>query len=240
MTPRSSALAVAGLALAVALASCAGARPAEPSELVVLVHGMGRTSLSMAPMGAALRRSGYRVLHVGYSSQGPDVAGIGAELAAAIDGELKRAPASRVHVVGHSLGTVATRWMLTHDPPPVPGRVVMLAPPNRGSRAADRFAGLVGWLLPPIRDLRTTGGPAVRLGVPDGVEVAVIAGDRDGKVSVEETCLAGAAHVVVPSGHTFIMVRPQVIEATRAFLATGTLPGASPDACAAVLAGDAS
>lgn len=223
-------------ALAVALSACAGARPGPPREMVVLVHGMGRTSLSMVPMGRALERAGYRVLYVGYSSQGPGVAEIGAALAAEVDAELARAPAPRVHVVGHSLGTVATRWMLTHDPPPVPGRVVMLAPPNRGSRAADRLADAVGWMLPPIRELRTTGGPAADLGVPDGVEVAVIAGDRDGKVSVEETCLAGAAHAVVPSGHTWIMARPRVIGRVRAFLATGRLPGASPDACAATLA----
>ena len=170
---------------------------------------MGRTPLSMAPMALALlRRSGYRVLNVGYSSQGPSVAEIGAGLAAEIDAELERAPAPRVHIVGHSLGTVAARWVLAHDPPPVPGRVVMLAPPNRGSQAADRLAGAVGWLLPPIRELRTTDTPAADLVLPDGVEVAVIAGDRDGKVSVAETCLAGAHHAVVRSRHTFIMMRP--------------------------------
>ena len=227
--------------LAVALGACSGARPSgsrpgPPRELVVLVHGMGRTPLSMAPMALALRRSGYRVLNVGYSSQGPSVAEIGAGLAAEIDAELERAPAPRVHIVGHSLGTVAARWVLAHDPPPVPGRVVMLAPPNRGSRAADRLAGAVGWLLPPIRELRTTDTPAADLVLPDGVEVAVIAGDRDGKVSVAETCLAGAHHAVVRSRHTFIMMRPRVVGLVRAFLATGQLPGASRDACAAPLA----
>ena len=222
-------------ALAVILSATASGQSDPPRELVVLIHGMGRTSLSMVPMALALERSGYRVLHLGYSSQGPGVAEIGAALAHAIDAELAREPAPRVHVVGHSLGTVAARWMLAHDPPPVPGRVVMLAPPNRGSHTADRLADVVGWLLPPIRELRTTGGTAVSLGVPDGVEVAVIAGDRDGKVAVEETCLAGAAHVVVPSGHTWIMMRPRVIALVRSFLATGVLPGASAQPCAAAL-----
>ena len=222
-------------ALAVALGACSSTRPtATGDELVVLVHGMGRTPISMAPMAVALRRSGYRVLNVGYSSQRPGVAEIGQHLADAVRAETDRQPARRVHVVGHSLGTVATRWMLTHDPPAAPGRVVMLAPPNRGSRSADKWARWIGWSLPPIRELRTAGGPAVDLGVPDGVEVAVIAGDRDGKVRVEETCLDGAEHAVVPSRHTFIMMRPRVIGLVRAFLATGELPGAGA-ACAGVL-----
>ena len=233
-------LAVLPAALALVAASgCAGARPADapPREVVVLVHGMGRTAISMAPMAVALQRSGYRVVNVGYSSQGPDVAKIGAAVAAEVRAELAREPAPRVHWVGHSLGTVVTRWVLAHDPPGVPGRVVMLAPPNRGAASADRLARWVGWLLPPIRELRTSGGPAVALAVPAGVEVAVIAGDRDGKVALTETCLAGAAHAVVPSGHTFVMVRPRVIGRVRAFLATGALPGASDAACADVLAG---
>ncbi len=226
-------LGLAVAALAVGLSACAGPRPSMDRELVVLVHGMGRTALSMAPMEVAMRRAGYRVLNVGYSSQRPSVAEIGQHLADAVGAELERAPAPRVHVVGHSLGTVATRWMLTHDPPDVPGRVVMLAPPNQGSHSADRWARWLGWALPPIRELGTAGGPAVELGVPDGTEVAVIAGDRDGKVWVEETCLDGAEHVVVPSRHTFIMMRPRVIALVRTFLATGDLPGAG-DACADV------
>lgn len=219
----------------VGLSACAGAQPSTEQELVVLVHGMGRTPLSMAPMEIALRRAGYRVLNVGYSSQRPSVAEIGQHLADAVHAETDRQPAPRVHVVGHSLGTVATRWMLTHDPPNVSGRIVMLAPPNRGAHSADRLARWVGWALPPIRELQTTGGPAVALGLPDGTELAVIAGDRDGKVWVEETCLEGAAHVVVPSRHTFIMMRPRVIGLVRAFLASGDLPGASGEACADVL-----
>ena len=65
----------------------------------------------------------------------------------------------------------------------------------------------------------------------------MIAGARDGKVAVEETCLEGAAHAVVPSGHTVIMLRPAVMERVEGFLATGELMGASDTACAEVLGG---
>lgn len=220
------------LLLALALPGCTSTRPAdEPRELVVLLHGMGRTALSMAPLEVSLHRAGYRVLNVGYSSQGPSVAAIGAQVHAEVAAVLAEEPAPHVHFVGHSLGTVVARWVLTHRPPGVPGRAVLLAPPNQGSHEADRLARWVGWALPPIRELRTTGGTAADLGAPPGVEIAVIAGDRDGKVSVPETCLDGADHAVVASGHTFIMMRPRVVGMVRTYLATGVLPAASADAC---------
>ena len=224
---------VVSLAALIALSACGTTRPPpEPRELVVLVHGMGRTPLSMAPLAISLRRAGYRVLNVGYDSQGPSVAEIGRALGAEVEAALAQEPASQVHFVGHSLGTVVVRWLLVNQPPEGAGRAVLLAPPNQGSRQADRFARWVGWALPPIRELQTTGGTAVDLGTPPGVEVAVIAGDRDGKVAVAETCLEGAAHAVVPSGHTVLMMRPRVMRRVQSFLKTGALVGASELPCA--------
>ena len=64
------------------------------------------------------------------------------------------------------------------------------------------------------------------LGPPEAVEVAIIAGDHDGKVSVEESRLEGAdEHVVVHSGHTFIMTKPSVMRMVRCFLRTGATSG---------------
>ncbi|MEO0557606.1 MAG: hypothetical protein AAF170_05410 [Bacteroidota bacterium] len=221
------------LAAALMMSGCLSSRAAtEPRDLVVLVHGMGRSPLSMAPLQISLQRAGYRVLNVGYDSQEPSIAEIGAQLGNEVDAALVEEPAPQVHYVGHSLGTVAIRWHLIHeDPPSTVGRAVFLAPPNQGARSADRLARWVGWALPPIRELGRT-GIASNLGPPPGVDVAVIAGDRDGKVTVAETCLEGAAHAVVPSTHTFIMMRPRVMGMVQSFLATGVLPSANAATCA--------
>lgn len=221
---------------ALILGACATARPApDDRDLVVLLHGMGRSPLSMEPMAIGLRRAGFRVLNVGYDSGAPSVAAIATGVDDVIDAALADAPAPRVHFVGHSLGTVVIRWLLIHDPAEHVGRAVLLAPPNRGSHEADRWARWARWTFPPITELRTTGGTAVALGTPPGVEIGVIAGSRDGKVAVEETCLDGAAHAVVPSAHTFLMMRPSVIGRVRTFLSGGSLPGASDGVCASVL-----
>ncbi len=195
-----------------------------PRDLVVLVHGMGRTSLSMLPLQRMLERDGYRVRNVGYSSYGPSIAEISAQVGRAVDRALAEEAAPRVHFVTHSLGGIVVRYLLAHDRPARLGRVVMLAPPNQGAAKADRLAPYAGWLLKPLRELRTTGSTVRTLPVPTGVEMAVIAGTRDGKVRPEEARLDGAAFVLVPGRHTFLMLQPRVQRLVRAFLATGTLP----------------
>lgn len=42
--------------------------PAQPGECVVLLHGLLRSSASMAVMAEALERAGYRVVNRGYDS----------------------------------------------------------------------------------------------------------------------------------------------------------------------------
>lgn len=220
-------LGVGGAAGAVSLDQRAGVAPAgDDRELVVLVHGMGRTRASMWWMGRSLEARGYRVVNWGYSSYTDSVPELGAVLARDVERGLGGAP--RVHFVGHSLGNVIVRWMLANDAPGRVGRVgrvVMLAPPNQGSAAADRWAPYLARVMPPIAELRTADGSTVRAlpAAPEGVEVGVIAGARDGKVSVDETRLPGArAHVVVPAAHTFIMDRPDVHRLTARFLRTGS------------------
>ena len=203
-----------------------------PPDLVVLVHGMGRTPGSMVPLARHLRSAGYRVLNVGYSSYGPDVAGIGHRVAERTQAALADVPSRRVHYVGHSLGAIAIRWVLANERPANAGRVVLLAPPNQGAASADRLTRRVGWLLRPIGELRTDSASTVR-GLPPetGVPTLVVAGARDGKVSVAEARLDGAETVVVPGGHTFIMTRRDVLQLVTGFLAA---PAGAPAEASAV------
>jgi hypothetical protein len=102
------------------------------------------------------------------------------------------------------------------------GRVVMLAPPNRGSRKARRLAPVFGRWVKPLADLSNSADSAVnQMGVPAGVEIGIIAGAKDGKVRVEDTHLPGEAdHLVVSGFHTFLMDSPEVQNATVRFLRT--------------------
>jgi triacylglycerol lipase len=201
-------------------------------ELVFLVHGMGRTPLSMFLLGRRLERAGYRVASFGYLSTTGSVADLGAALRRRVEALAGEAPC--VHFVGHSLGNIIVRWMLAHERPACAGRVVMLAPPNQGAAVADRWARWVGWAMPAIHELGTRPGtPARTLPLPEDVDVGIIAGLRDAKVRVHETHLDGARdHAVVPGYHTFIMNRADVHRLICGFLRDGRFSGAQaqPDA----------
>ena len=191
-------------------------------ELVVLVHGMGRTRFSMRSMARALSRNGYDILNWGYSSMRYTVPELAEQLSAKV--RERAAGYERVHFVGHSLGTVLIRMVLAQPTSWTPGRVVMLAPPNQGSSTADRYARWLAWLFKPLPELRTHATSLART-VPlrAGVEAGIIAAKYDGKVAVAETRLAGvAAHVVVPAIHSFLMSRRDVQRLTIGFLRTGS------------------
>jgi pimeloyl-ACP methyl ester carboxylesterase len=190
--------------------------------LVVLVHGMGRTRLSMTPLALALRREGYDVLNWRYSSTRHTIAEIGESLIAALRDH--HSEPRRVHFVGHSLGTVVIRWAIAHGVAPERvGRVVMLAPPNQGAARADRATRWLSWLYKPLAELKTAETSTARtLMIPANVDVGVIAGRYDGKVSVAETHLVNETdHVTVPAVHSFLMFRRDVRALVLRFLQTG-------------------
>jgi triacylglycerol lipase len=212
----------------------------EGSEGVVLLHGLCRSKASMYRMEHALTKAGFVVENVGYDSRSHAIDKTSdVVIRRALESSRLR-DCTKIHFVTHSLGGVLVRSYFDRHASDRLGRVVMLAPPNRGSEVVDRIGS---WRLfrvingPAGSELGTTDSSALaRLG-PVTFECGVIAGDRsinwintamiagndDGKVSVERTKVKGMSeHVVVHVTHPFIMKKPEVIELTTRFLANGT------------------
>jgi pimeloyl-ACP methyl ester carboxylesterase len=207
-------------------------------EVVVLLHGLGRTPLSMLALAVAARRRGYRVINWHYRSACATIGAHAAAFARDVAPRLTSAP--RVHFVTHSLGGIVVRHFLSTHPLPNLGRVVMLAPPNGGSEVADV---LHRWVRP-ARELGT-GAASVPRALPRAdFAVGVIAGSRshiplfsrwmhdvpnDGVVAVERTRLEGMRDfVVLHRTHTTLPWSRDAIEETFRFVETGRFARRSP------------
>lgn len=205
---------------------------------VLLLHGHGRTGVSMLFLAHALQKAGYETLAPSYGYR-RSMEGILTYLQPRIDA-LQAAHPGPFHIVTHSLGGLVARALIARKRPAGLHRVVMLAPPNAGSEVAELLCrhGLDAALLGPVgrqlrtnrlaRDMRILGGVDFELGV--------IAGDRplmplpsgllprphDGLVTVAATRIEGmTAHIVLPVDHTRMVLDRRVIAATLAFLQTG-------------------
>jgi triacylglycerol lipase len=199
--------------------------PAMATECVVLLHGLGRTQLSMMVPEYALEKAGYTVWNEGYPSRSGTIEELAPVVGSAVEACRAHRP-SKIHFVTHSLGGILVRQYFRDHRVAEAGRVVMLAPPNRGSAIVDasRDARWFRWFTGPAgQQLGTAAGSLPNTLPPLPLEVGVIAGRFDGKVAVDSTRL------VVDSAHTFIMNSPLVLRQVKAFLKDGAFEKVAPE-----------
>lgn len=206
-------------------------------ETVVLLHGLCRTSRSMAKMEKALTAEGYRVINIDYPSRSAPISSLTEQIFETLTPELQTA--GRVHFVTHSMGGIILRdYLETHEIPNL-GRVVMLAPPSRGSEVPDRLGGifLYQWINGPAGNQLGTGTDSHPLRLkPPAFELGVIAGDRsinpilsmlipgpdDGKVSLARVKPAAYTdYLQLHVTHACMMRNRTVIRQTQYFLRHG-------------------
>jgi len=210
---------------------------AKNGHIVMLVHGLGRSSGAFTVLEDSLRREGYQTANVNYPSTrlGIDAHADNLEqIILSLDG------VTTLSFVTHSLGGLVVRNLLARNSEwrdrIAVHRLVMIAPPNKGSQVADRLKALPAyrWLTGESGQGLTTEA-AAGLPVPT-VEFGIIAGgrgnangfnpllpgDNDGLVTVEETALDGAQDfMLVGTTHGLVDDHPQTIDATLAFLRDG-------------------
>ncbi|MST00398.1 MAG: alpha/beta fold hydrolase [Pedosphaera sp.] len=124
---------------------------------MVLLHGFGRSGLSLWQLEHFLKQAGYDVINVNYPSTILPIDQLVEDYLPRRLAKRLATGGGRVHFVTHSMGGVLLRGYLQRHPPVNLGRVVMLAPPNQGSEAADFWSR--------SRGLRLFAGPNLaRLG----------------------------------------------------------------------------
>ena len=206
--------------------------------IVVLLHGLARGQGSMERLSLALRAAGFETWSHTYPSRRHSIT----YLASALTEQLV-ALDRPLHAVTHSMGGVIVRHL--HDPRLHWERIVMLAPPNRGSRLA---AGLVRnplfrWFYGPagteLADSSSWPDPPAKFAVIAGTRslawsnpTSWTVGRRfaagianDGTVAVEETKHpAMDAFAEVDATHTWIMNERTVHALVIRYLRDGAFP----------------
>lgn len=209
---------------------------------VVLVPPLIMPSPGMWPLSRRLQRQGFRTLVFRYPSYRWRVEP-SAELLA---NYLNKLSDEVVDVVTFSMGGILLRWAVNnHQIKPRLRRVVMIGPPNRGSRAADLVyntvgeAGLrlfFGRAAPQLRHGRN--GLCTRAGfLPEDTELGIIAGgkgnqrgfnyllpgDNDRIVTVNEARLYGMKDFrVLELGHGPLIFSTKTADLCRRFLKRGS------------------
>ena len=201
-------------------------------ETVVLVHGLWMHGVAMELARRRVARCGYRALSYSYPTMRLTLG----ENAERLMRYLRGLSATRLHLVGHSLGGLIVLRALEGAAALPSGRVVLVGTPCAGSHAARRLQRFPGGRTILGRSLiESLEAPSARA---PGRETGVIAGSvpiglgqivdpglprpNDGAVSVEETRLPGMRdHVVLRVSHSGMLVSRGVARQICAFLRDG-------------------
>ena len=206
------------------------------ADCIILIHGMGRSALSMLPIKYALSEENHTVINTQYSVWGKTISGLSIEV---IPQAINDCPEDQpISFVTHSLGGIIVRHYLSEHHLPRLNSIVMIAPPNHGSEIVDFLKH--SFLYPYIKDeviaeLSTDNtlpyikdNQAVSIGIIAGgksmnwISSKIIPGIDDGKVSIESTLLDTMDdHIILDNTHTFITMSPTALDQISVFLKNG-------------------
>ncbi len=210
---------------------------AKAEACVVLLHGLARSATSMWLLELRLQDEGFFTVNESYPSTTTPLR----ELIETVPPpNIAKCENRRpIHFVTHSMGGVIMRGYLAKHQVDGLGRLVLLAPPNKGSELVDTMLQVPGfdWLNGPAGAALSADIDSIPNTISDtDAEYGVIAGnlslnplfssfipgDDDGKVSVESTKFAAMTdHITLYVSHTFIMNSTEVADQVIGFLLTG-------------------
>jgi esterase/lipase len=193
-------------------------------EAVVLLHGLGRSAMSMYFLGSYLSKNGYTVYIYDYPSSRFTIGEHASGFKKFIEDLSSDKDIDKIHFVTHSLGGIVARKALSGNRQSKIGRMVMLAPPNSGSTTADFACNFpfISTILLPLQELKSgKKSPIHDIPIPE-MEIGIISGKYDRKVKVSETYLKQAhKYLIINSSHTFIMNKSRTKSAVLHFLLNG-------------------
>ncbi|MFO1318747.1 MAG: alpha/beta fold hydrolase [Burkholderiales bacterium] len=206
-------------------------------ESVILLHGLWLSGWVMTPLRRFIGKQGFRTSLFSY----PTVRCSLDDNARRLARFCRTRPGDTLHLVGHSLGGLVALRMLTLEPDPRPGRIVLLGSPLAGSVAARGVMrhpfgrALIGRSLPDWRPESMPSGCEIGMvagtaGLGIGRVFSTLESPNDGTVAVSETRHPGLSdHCCLPVSHTSMLTSRRVADAVCRFLRDGRFaPTGSP------------
>jgi pimeloyl-ACP methyl ester carboxylesterase len=207
---------------------------------VVLVHGLWMPGLAMSPLALRIARAGFRTHVFDYAGRKRPLSTHAERLRRFVH---ERVGGARAHFVAHSLGGLVVMEALRHAPELEVASVLLLGVPVNGCLAGRRLArrGWGRWLLGASEPLwsEAVAGPweraaplaAIAGSRPIGLSRALgrLPGTNDGVVTLEEATPQGMhERLVMPVGHSEMIVSARVAHQVVAFLRDGKFDAGSP------------
>lgn len=199
-------------------------------EIIVLIHGLMRTTWSMYYLKNYLEKKGYQVYSYSYPSSRYTIHEQSNYLHLYITQLIMNHPGIKIYFITHSLGGIIARDALAQFPEgelKKMGGLIMLAPPNQGSALAklsNTLLPLVSNFIKPLAELSSEATSYVHKVPIPKIKIGIIAGRYDAKVPPASARLKGEAEpVIVNSTHTFIMNNTATKKLITHFLEKGTL-----------------
>ncbi|MCH9844879.1 MAG: hypothetical protein K0U39_05155 [Alphaproteobacteria bacterium] len=213
------------------------------TECVVFLHGLAQRAESMQYLANYVENVGFQVQNIIYDSKASKIENLVEAVENGV-GLCQLNDASTIHLVGHSLGAILIRQYVSQASVNNIGKLVLIAPPNRGTRlvnlldgdeesAAEKY-GVAFLELGQGKEYFVNNIPAVGVGSTgiiagsgkstknDYFFSMFIKGVDDGRVSVQSTRLKGVKHhITVPYSHHDIIYASDVHEQVLHFLMNG-------------------
>ncbi|WP_144394930.1 esterase/lipase family protein [Pleionea sediminis] len=206
------------------------------NHCVILLHGLVRTSGSMWWFSRQLKQNGFKTVNTGYFSMSNRIDALAESTIPKAISDCNQYKSQHISFLTHSMGGILVRSYLQSHKIENLHSIIMLAPPNQGSEAVDRYLEnqiVDRVIFDSFRQLSSKKASYVNSLEPINASVAVIAGSKsynptlsewipgidDGKVSVASACLNEMQEMLImPVNHTSITWNSDVFEQVRYFL----------------------
>jgi triacylglycerol lipase len=182
---------------------------------VLLIHGFLGTRGSMLPLEQRLVADGHCVFSFNLGALNTrDVRRSAFLIHRKIESILSQTSVTKIDIIGHSMGgLIGLYYVKKLGGHSRVRKLVLMGSPVHGTWAALAGVSLLGWwststwqLLPRSRFLDELHQGTL----PPDVEITTIAAARDWVCPLQSTRLRGATAVVVPLGHSSLVVSPEV------------------------------